>query len=175
MTLAPPPATMVHMLPLGLRMVSLREAPVLSSMADTVRSAGLKRRPKGIGKSTAASPHRRCWRYAAVSSSAPRMSSGKGCWVAGSIVKGFISMKEKSKSEIQDTRMRQNDRGKKEQPGIQGMGGNECTCVCVCVYVCSCACVCAHVCVCVCVCMCVCERERERVGKEGGAQHYPSK
>jgi hypothetical protein len=46
-TLAPPPATRFQMRPVGFKMVSLREAPVFSSISFTKRSSSLMVRPNG--------------------------------------------------------------------------------------------------------------------------------
>ncbi|GIL78203.1 hypothetical protein Vretimale_7588 [Volvox reticuliferus] len=87
MTDAPPPATMSHTRPVGLRTVNLSEAPVASSSAEIVSSAGVSTRPNGSGNSSSTPPtfHLAASRYLAVSSSSTRISSGKG-WPAASSV-----------------------------------------------------------------------------------------
>ena len=71
------------------------DAPVFSSIAKMRSSAEVMLRPKGSGNSMG--PHFLPLLNAAVSSSSPRMSSGKGAPAASS-VKGFISSSVKSRS-----------------------------------------------------------------------------
>jgi hypothetical protein len=74
MTLAPPPATRSQTRPLGLRTVSLSEAPVFSSSDFTYASSFVIVVPNAFGKSIL--PHASAHWNAAVSSSLATQSSG---------------------------------------------------------------------------------------------------